>query len=102
MEISVHGVFIVFIVFPHSTNSGRTGTSGGLRDSLGHARKDMHCATLKPFFGSSGHSVSALAKTTFPLHLTDTIIIFFKGSFSIAPTMPHSYKIPHQFCSGGD
>ena len=68
-----------------------------------HARKDMHCATLKAFFfffGRSGHSVSALAKTTYSLHLTDTII--FKGSFSIAPTMPHSYKIPHKFCSGGD
>ena len=49
------------------------------------------------FFGGGG---GALAKTTFPLHLTDTII--FKGSFSIAPTMPHSYKIPHKFCSGGD
>ena len=40
----------------------------------------MHCATMKPFFwggggGSSGHSVSALAKTTFPFHLTDTIIL---------------------------
>ena len=61
----------------------------------------MHCATLKPlFFGSPVYSVSDLAQTTFPLHLTDTTI--FKGFFSIAPTMPHSYKIPHKFCSGGD
>ena len=107
MEINVHGIFIVFIVFLHSTNSGRTGTSKGSWDSLGYAWKDMHCATVKPFFfflggggGSSGHSVSALAKTTFPLHLTDTII--FKGFISIAPTMPHSCKIPHKFCCGGD
>ena len=102
MEISVHGIFILFIVFLHFTNSERTGTSGRLWDSLGYAWKDMHCATVKPLFflGSSGHSVSDLAKTTFPLHLTDTII--FKGFISIAPTMPHSCKIPHKFCCGGD
>ena len=52
MEISVHGIFNVFIVFPHSTNSGRTGTSGGLWDSLGYAWKDVR--NTEAFFGGGG------------------------------------------------